>query len=496
MTSGQTSFPEVLDTVEQWLAANDSLAPDLSDRIHDLAEPGLCEFQSGRLLWSELERAGFAIETEAAGLAPSWVARAGSGRPVIGLMCENDATPGESQRPVPYPARVSPTASGFVDLHNGIGAASVSAALAVRATMVRHALPGTLVVFGTVAEKLCIGKPFLARAGYFDDLDAVIAWHPRPYSTVEWDAGPGCYQIDQFDFTGISAYGARPWDGISALDGVTLMNLAVQFRREHIPPRFQASVNEFITRGGMHPTAIPASAQVWYVLRSNSIEGIDYLSDVLSRCAEGACTSLGTTVKRATIASTRPWLPNHAIARVAYRNLERVGAPAVPTDMNDFAHTVLTNLHREPTADPFDRTVTAPESGITKEFGGGADDVTEFCWHAPTARIYVAYGLRAYGLPNWAQGAFARTTAAHATIRVAARSMAGSVAELLTTPAELAAARQEYQSRIAELGMQAPRLAPDTVPPGADGSAPPFVLEYLVREGIDGWAQARGTQCG
>jgi aminobenzoyl-glutamate utilization protein B len=481
MTEGSRTFDHTLQTVEQWFGDNDELGPLLSDRIFDLAEPGLCEFQSAELLWSELQRAGFSVETSAAGLPTSWIARAGHGRPVIGLMCENDATPGDSQRPVPYPAPISPTASGFVDLHNGIGAASVSAALAVQAAMTRHELAGTIVVYGTAAEKLCIGKPFLARYGYFDDLDAVIAWHPRPYTTVEWDAGPGCYQIESFDFTGLSAYAARPWDGVSALDGVSLMNVAVQFLREHIPPRFQASINEFVTRGGMHPTAIPASAQVWYVSRANSIEGIDYLSDLLGRAADSACLALGTTVRRRPITSTRPWVPNHSLARLAYRNLERVGAPDVPADMNGFAQQVLANLNREPLVQPFDRKVTAPETGITREFGGGADDVTEFCWHAPTARIYVAYGLAAFGQPNWAQAAFARTAAAHATIRVAARAMAGSVAELLATPGELRAAREEYDRRMAVVGPLPPRLPEGSVPPVELGDAPPFVLDYLLR---------------
>ena len=481
MTAGSETFDKTLRTVEQWFVDNDALGPLLSDRIFDLAEPGLCEFRSAELLWSELQPAGFSVETNAAGLPTSWIARAGNGRPVIGLMCENDATPGDSQRTVPYPAPISATASGFVDLHNGIGAASVSAALAVRAAMLRHELPGTLVVFGTAAEKLCIGKPFLARYGYFDGLDAVIAWHPRPYTTVEWDAGPGCYQIESFDFTGLSAYGARPWDGISALDGVSLMNIAVQFLREHIPPRFQASINEFVTRGGMHPTAIPASAQVWYVSRANSIEGIDYVSDLLGRAADSACVALGTTVRRRTITSTRPWVPNHSLARLAYRSLERVGAPDVPASMNGFAHEVLANLKREPLAEPFDRKVTRPESGITREFGGGADDVTEFCWHAPTARIYVAYGLAAFGLPNWAQAAFARTAAAHATIRVAARAMAGSVAELLIAPAELLEARKEFDQRMAAVGPLPPRLPEDSVAPVELSDAPAFVLDYLLQ---------------
>ena len=124
------------------------------------------------------------------------------------------------------------------------------------------------------SERVSIGKPFMAREGLFDRLDAVIAWHPRAYSTVEWDSGPGCYQAEIFDFFGKSAYGAAPWNGASALDAVTLMNVIVQFMREHLPREAKITINEMISRGGDHPTAIHNHAQVWYVHRASTRQAI------------------------------------------------------------------------------------------------------------------------------------------------------------------------------------------------------------------------------
>ncbi|MGP1674077.1 MAG: hypothetical protein ACTS8Z_02545 [Candidatus Limnocylindrales bacterium] len=469
-----------IDTARRWLDAHGDLGPSLSDRIWELAEPGLCEERSAEALCEPLAAAGFEIERGSAGMPTAFVARFGAGSPTVALMCEYDATPGESQLPVPRKAPVGPLAAGFTDLHNGIGAASVAAALAARQAMVEHSLPGSIVVFGTPAEKLCLGKPFLARDGYFDDLDAVVAWHPRSYSTVEWDTGPGCYQAEVHEFSGTSAYAASPWTGVSALDALTLMNVIVQFQREHIPPWHRTSINELVSQGGQHPTSLPNNAQAWYVHRSRTLEGIRLAAGLLELAGAAAASALGARHASRVVAVTRPWLPNHAMARAAYRSLELAGAPDFPTDMVPFAQQVLTELGLEPVAQPFDTKLTSPEAGATGEFHGGADDVTEFCWHAPTARIYVAYGLAVGRVPNWAIGTFASTGVAHATVRTAARAVAYTALDVLTDAALREEAAQERRSRLDEVGYVGPLLSPDVTPPIEPEDAPPYVRDHLL----------------
>ena len=477
-----TTGSAALDSARRWLDEFGEIGPRLSDRIWQLAEPGLCEFESVSELCAPLAESGFEIQRGAADMPTAFVARYGSGSPTVALMAEYDATPGDSQQRVPRRAPISPLASGFTDLHNGIGAASVAAALAVRHAMAEHNLPGSIVLFGTPAEKLCLGKPFLARDGYFDDLDAVVAWHPRPYTTAEWDAGPGCYQAEIHEFFGQSAYGASPWAGVSALDALTLMNVILQFQREHIPPQYRASVNELFTQGGQHPTSLPNFAQAWYVHRAATLEGIAYVHDLLARAGSAAASALGARHGSRVVAATRPWLPNHTMARAAHRALEMAGPPQIPAEMLEFARTVMTELGREPEEQPFDVTITPPEAGITSEFAGGADDVTEFCWHAPTARIYVAYGLaRDRRLPNWSRGAFAGTAAAHATVRTAARAVAYTALDVLTDEALRAEARREHSARLEEVGNIAPLLAADVKPPVGPEDAPPYVREYMLR---------------
>lgn len=452
------------------LASGDAELTALSDAVGMFAEPGLREYRSSAALADHLAAAGFSVERGVARMPTAFVARHGHGSPVIGLMCEYDGTPGDSQRAVGHPSPISTDACGFADLHNGIGAASAGAAAAIARSLDEARSDGTIVVFGTPAEKICVGKPYLARDGYFDGLDTVLAWHPRPYNSVEWEAGPGCYRADVFDFFGTSAYASAPWAGVSALDGLVLMNVVVQFMREHIPRSYLATVNETITAGGQHPTSIPSHAQAWYVSRSPTREGVTHVADMLGRAADAASTATRARHERRIAAETRPWVPNHVLAGHCYASFTRVGGPRFPAAMQALAREMLEHLGIELAGDALDETLTPPESGVTMEFAGGADDVTEFCHHAPTARIYVAHGPRVSKLPNWTGAAFALTPAAHETVRTAARVLVDSAIRLVGDPSVLAAAKLEFEGRRVEL---APPLLPADARPPVELTFPP-----------------------
>ena len=456
----KTSLAELERLDREMIAMNNAIA--------DFAEPSLEEVKSAETLKSFLAANGFDVQSGVAGLPTAFVAEAGDEGPTIAYMCEYDATPGDSQEVVPWESPIGLAEAGFPDLHNGIGVASAAAAVATLRAINDHGLRGRVRVLGTPAEKLCVGKPFMARDGYFDGLSAVIAWHPRSYSTVEWDSGPACIEAKLFDFKGKSAYAAKPWVGVDALDAVRLMHISVEFMMKRLDARHRATVNDIITAGGQHPTAIPSHAQVWYSYRALDRTGIAAISDILERAAEAASHVVGTRFASRLITATRPWLPNHVLAQHCYEALADVGGPKISVEMKEFGEKVLIELGRTDAivaGSGYDEDVTPLQDRASSEFIGGTDDVTEFCWHAPTARIYVAYGLRGKDYPNWAGSVFAKSSAAHETVRVASRAMALSGVRLILSPEVMQNAQEEFRSRSADSPSQEPLVGEDVVAP-------------------------------
>ena len=116
-------------------------------------------------------------------------------------------------------------------------------------------MPGTVIFYGCPGEEGGAAKAFMARDGVWRKLDAALTWHPEDMNEVETGSSNSCIQV-QYKFTGVASHAAgAPEKGRSALDAVELMNIGVQFLREHMSDR--ARIHYAITdAGGCSPNVV------------------------------------------------------------------------------------------------------------------------------------------------------------------------------------------------------------------------------------------------
>ena len=230
-----------------------------ADQIWGFAEMRYQEFQSAQLQKDLLRREGFEIEEDLGGIPTAFRAKAGSGRPVVGLLGEFDALPQLSQKAdLTRPEPENPGAPGHGCGHHLLGAGCMQAAVAVKDYLLEHPCQGTVIYYGCPAEEGGAGKAFMVREGCFEDCDVCLAWHP--YSATFASVSSLANARIIYNFTGKSAHAAAaPHLGRSALDAVELMNVGVNYMREHMLP--EARVHYAVTdTGGDAPNVVQARA--------------------------------------------------------------------------------------------------------------------------------------------------------------------------------------------------------------------------------------------
>jgi aminobenzoyl-glutamate utilization protein B len=210
---------------------------EIVDMLFSFSELGFEEVETARYLTGILEKEGFTIQRGVAGMPTAWVARWGSGKPVITLGSDVDGIPQASQKPgVAYRDPLIEGGPGHGEGHNSGQAVNVAAAIAVKKLMQREKIQGTLVLWPGVAEELMAGKAFLVRDGVFKDADVALFTHVSNDLGVAWGAsGQAALISAEFKFKGTSAHAAGgPWRGRSALDAAMLMANGWEYRREHL----------------------------------------------------------------------------------------------------------------------------------------------------------------------------------------------------------------------------------------------------------------------
>jgi aminobenzoyl-glutamate utilization protein B len=433
-------------TVIQSLEAKKQQYVDVATNIWNLAELGYKEGKSANLLQSMLKEEGFTIENGVAGIPTAFTATFGSGTPVIGVLGEYDALPGFSQDAVPFKKELAGNTNGHACGHHLFGSASAAAAIAVKNWLKTTGRKGTIRFYGTPAEEGGAGKVYMVRAGLFQDVDAVIHWHPgddnnaNPISSLSNKSA-------KFRFRGIASHAAAsPERGRSALDGVEALNYMVNMMREHIPEK--SRVHYVITRGGEAPNVVPAFAEVYYYIRHPEMDVVKDLFNRVTKAAEGAALGTGTTMDYEVIHGVYNLLPNQILSTNLYENLKTVGGVNYDKTEEDFALKIFPSLNR--------KDVNISDAALVKPYADqsdeafGSTDVGDISWLVPTAGISSATWVPGTAAHSWQAVAAGGMSIGHKGMMVAAKTMALTIMDCLVSPEMLKNAKLELLKRRGE----------------------------------------------
>ncbi len=421
------------------------------DSQFSFAELGFQEFETQRYLTGILEREGFEIELGTAGMPSGWLARWGSGRPVIALGSDVDGIPRSSQMPgAAYRRPLIEGAPGHGEGHNSGQAVNIAAALAVKEIMEREQIDGTLVIWPGIAEEQLGGKAHFVRAGVFDDVDIVLYSHVSSAMTTAWGDSRGNGMVSvEYTFEGESAHGAGdPWNGRSALDAVELMNIGWNFRREHL--RIQQRSHYVISDGGDQPNVVPPTASVWYFFRESDYDNIMRMWRIGDAMAEGAAKMTDTTVTSRVLGAAWPQHHNRVIAETMFANIQRVGMPDWSEDDQRFARAVQKMLGVEDQGlltkvqEELDGAERIPDN---ERRGGGSDDIGDISWVVPTATLRFPANIAGGAGHNWNKGIAMATPIAHKGSTAGAKVQALTLLDFLLRPALVQQARDYFQNQ-------------------------------------------------
>lgn len=464
-----------------WLDQNQPMLTALSDQVWDFAELRYHETQSATLLANTLESAGFRLRRGVAEIPTAFVAEYGSGAPVIALLGEYDALPGLSQEALPYQQARQEGGSGHGCGHNLLGVGALGAALALKQVLDEGSTTGTIRFYGCPAEETGAAKAFMVKAGLFDDVDISLTWHPGAYNgvlSVNMLARIAVY----FRFKGKTAHAASdPYNGRSALDAVELMNVGVNYLREHIIP--EARLHYVITNGGgSSPNVVPASAESLFYIRAPRGGQVREILERVQDVARGAAQMTGTESEMRFYSACSNLVLNDILGDLFHAEMVEIGAPHFDEAEKDFANQVALTLPQDAPGmlddflapnhmhvlDILKQQILAEEILPvinTNMVVPGSTDVGDVSWVTPTAQFWTTCYPQGSPGHSWQITAAGGMSIGHKGMLYAAKILAFTALDLMIQPDLVEKARQEFAKR---------KKGTPYISPIPDGTQPPI----------------------
>ncbi len=457
------------DALSSIADAINEMTPDfskLSDSIWDFAELKFDEKRSSGILAETLEANGFAVKRGVAGMDTAFIGESGTGTPVIAILGEFDALAGMSQAAgVAEHRPLVPGGTGHGCGHNLLGVGSLMAAIALARHLKENGIAGTVRYYGCPGEEGGSGKTFMVRAGLFHDVDTALTWHPAPFNGVRSTNNLAVLEF-YYRFKGVAAHASNAAHlGRSALDAVELMNVGVNFLREHMPQ--DCRVHYAITdTGGRAANVVQAQAEVIYLIRAPEMPQALELAKRVDKVARGAAMMTETEVEIVFDTASTNLLPNITLETTMHENMMALGPVAFDEADLAFAQSVQDTFTDEAIKSSIrlyqikgDVFSNAKVDGATplhlglREFEGhshfraGSTDVGDVSWVTPTAQCWTPTWAIGTNPHTWQVVAQGKSPAAHKAMAHAAKAIATTGLSLITSPKLLAAAKAEWAEK-------------------------------------------------
>lgn len=477
-STGQSTKGKALSThqeVVEWLEERQGRFISMADQIWANPELALGEYKACKLQSEDLAADGFTITGNIGDMPTAFMAEwsQGDGGPIIGFLGEYDALPGLSQENQQNQAPIVVDGPGHGCGHNLLGTAALASASVLKAWLQHTGTAATVRYYGCPAEETCEGKVFMARAGAFDDLDLALTWHPGSKNTV-WAGSSLAVNNIKFRFKGRTAHAAaNPETGRSALDAVELMNVGVNYLREHTIDA--ARMHYVITNGGGAPNVVPDDAEVWYFIRSPERYQVEELTERVRKIANGAAMMTETTLEENFVSGAYNMLSNQVLGDHMFSVLEELGTLEFTDEEVAYGKQVVSQFPKElrtflleqdhVPADMVDAGLSGDVWPITDrgQTMPGSTDVSDVSWITPTAQITTA--TWALGIPghSWAVTATGAMSIGHKGMLHAAKTMAITAADAILDPSLIERAQAEFKESTAGRPYQCP--IPESVKP-------------------------------
>ena len=458
----------MVQTIQNLVSAKADTAIALAKEIWGYAELSYEEVRSSSALIAALKKEGFSIEEGIAGIPTAFTATfsRGSGKPVVGFLAEYDALSGLSQKAAcPVQEPIQEGGDGHGCGHNLLGAGSYAAAVALKDYLEKENKDGTVIFFGCPAEEGAGSKQFIARAGYFDNVDFAYTWHPATINEVG-SRGDVAIMGANFTFDGVAAHaGGEPHLGRSALDACELMNIGCNYLREHMIDTARIHY-AYSDPGGTAPNVVQSHAVIKYEVRAPKVSQVQELFTRVVDVAKGAALMTGTKMQYEITMAFSDYVPNRTLGVLVDQCMRELGAPdwteedfAVASKfLRTYPRSTMVGIREklcsfyEPEeldaalAKPLDQ-VIHPFNPKETGYHSGSTDVGDVGYATPTVSFNVATACLGNVGHSWQNTAFACSGIGFKGMLRAAEILTLAAVRTMEQPELIAKARAELKQK-------------------------------------------------